>query len=622
MHKIRLSFSLLLMAVVALMPTSAFAVDTENFYFEDFTADYYLSKDDEGVSHLEVIENFTTVFPNYKQNKGICRMIPFTNQNNKNVTLPNLNAANIKVKRNGLVEPIYSIEKSGNYYEVCTGTDEYVLGQQIYTFEYEFERVITDFSDYQELYWDTNGNGWSQRFNSVTARVHFMDDEVANAYADKKWCYVGRYGANGSERCVVFDIEDGVEFRAVNLLRGENLTFDLEFKLGSFVVPEPGNNYTLVVLLIGILVVCALFLINPIKNFAKTREKARYYNGLFIKPEFTPNPDYSISEMAEVYMGSKKDEKVAVLLDMIVRHQIALINKGTTTFGKTKWAIKVLKKEEISKEGVYLLRILNGWPEINNGDEIEIKTRTATSALVSLRNSYDRAVSADLKQHGLIEKKHKTEMSNSAAMSLIIFICVVMPIGLSFIGILGEMMDELAMVGNVILEDEFFGIVAIAILATCIARMILNSKAKKFLYRTTKGLEASRYMDGLKLYISMAEKDRLAFLQSVKGADTSTEGIVHLYEKLLPYAAVLGVEKSWMNELEKYYKLEEIETPDWYTHNITSFAVLNAVNSAVSSANHSTTYSSSGGSSSSGSSGGGGGGFSGGGGGGGGGHGR
>lgn len=149
--------------------------DVNNFYFSDFTADYYLTRDDEGISHLRVIESATAEFPDYNQNKGICRQIPFTNQDGTNVTLESLTRSDIVVKRNGIAEPIYSIEKGDGYYNVCTGTEEYVTGTQVYTFEYEFTKVVTEFEGYQELYWDTNGNGSSQKFNKVTARVHFAD---------------------------------------------------------------------------------------------------------------------------------------------------------------------------------------------------------------------------------------------------------------------------------------------------------------------------------------------------------------------------------------------------------------------------------------------------------------
>ena len=409
MRRVKLSFRLVLTFLAGIFifgTTEPVFADVDNFYFEDFTADYYLSRDAEGISHLKVVESLTAVFSDYKQNKGICRMIPFTNQDNLNVTLPNLTRANLKLTRNGVSEPIYSIEKEDNYYEVCTGDESYVLGRQVYVFEYEFEKVVTDFLDYQELYWDTNGNGWLQRFDSVTARVHFASD-VAADYTGKSWCYVGKYGAKGSERCTISEIDDGIQFVAKGLARGENLTFDVEIKPGSFVVPEPEKDYTLVVMMIGFLIVCILLLIRPLRKFLKTREKANYYKGLFVKPEFTPDPGIGVAEMAEIYIGKKHDAKVAVLLDMIVRHQIMLVQKGETMFGRKKWAVKVLNVNEISEEGMYLLRILAGGGHVSDGEEIEIKTRTANSTLVSLKNSYNRVITAELKKRELVENNYK-----------------------------------------------------------------------------------------------------------------------------------------------------------------------------------------------------------------------
>ena len=120
--------------------------------------------------------------------------------------------------------------------------------------------------------------------------------------------------------------------------------------------------------------------------------------------------------------------------------------------------------------------------------------------------------------------------------------------------------------------------------------------------------------------MQLAEAERLKMLQSVQGADTSHQGIVKLYEKLLPYATLFGLEKSWLSELGKYYEFDDVAKPNWYlgvgafsAHEFS--AALTAANATVaSSISHSTISSSS-----SSSSGIGGGGFSGGGGGGGGG---
>lgn len=130
-----------------------------------------------------------------------------------------------------------------------------------------------------------------------------------------------------------------------------------------------------------------------------------------------------------------------------------------------------------------------------------------------------------------------------------------------------------------------------------------------------------KYLEGLELYITMAEAERLKFLQSVEGADTSSEGIVKLYEKLLPWASLFGAEESWVKEMSKYYEVDGVD--ETINADLLNGLISSSISRDISRiVNYSTTYidsSSSGGSWSSGSSGGGGGGFSGGGGGGGGG---
>ena len=84
---------------------------------------------------------------------------------------------------------------------------------------------------------------------------------------------------------------------------------------------------------------------------------------------------------------------------------------------------------------------------------------------------------------------------------------------------------------------------------------------------TEKGREAKDYLEGMKLYLTVAEEDRLRMLQSPSGAERIDVGnnleLVKLYEKLLPWAVVWGVEDQWMQELElRVASLDE--TPDWF----------------------------------------------------------
>ena len=69
------------------------------------------------------------------------------------------------------------------------------------------------------------------------------------------------------------------------------------------------------------------------------------------------------------------------------------------------------------------------------------------------------------------------------------------------------------------------------------------------------------------MYLDLAEKDRLQMLQSATGADRVDVGdnlqLVKLYEKLLPWAVLWGVETSWMKELAVHVDALD-EKPDWF----------------------------------------------------------
>jgi hypothetical protein len=64
---------------------------------------------------------------------------------------------------------------------------------------------------------------------------------------------------------------------------------------------------------------------------------------------------------------------------------------------------------------------------------------------------------------------------------------------------------------------------------------------------------------GIRDYIALAEKDRLAYLQSPRGAELREDvglgaQVLLLNEKLLPYAVLFGLEKEWMRELDLGYR--------------------------------------------------------------------
>lgn len=287
-----LSFNCIILSVIcqAFWPFSSVSAANANlFTFKDYTADYYLEKAEDGTSRLRVVEQFTASFPSSNQNHGITRVIPYTNQDGKNLTMKSDDYLEINVWHNGKEIRSYKVEGGDGYFMVYIGDpDEYVHGEQVYTLEYEFRNVITEFSEdgksWQELYWDTNGNDWSQTFKQVTATVHFEDDTIAKNYTDTAYCYVGHYGDSGQSRCKITEVEDGIQFEAKSLSARENLTFDLEFKPDTFVIPKQAYDYRLIFGLIFLIVSGIGFGITLIILTKQVADKRQYYKGLFVKP--------------------------------------------------------------------------------------------------------------------------------------------------------------------------------------------------------------------------------------------------------------------------------------------------------------------------------------------------
>lgn len=620
---------LILITLLSFNTTPASAASDPNLYFKDAVFDYYLEKTDTGTI-MKVKETLKAVFSEHSSSHGITRTIPFTNQNGKNVTIDNLN---LKVTRNGVSEPIAKKEKEDGYYQVNVGTkSKTVQGEQIYVLEYEFKNVITEYDTSgelttknavsQELYWDTNGTGWANRFESVTANVHFAGDYKAKTPA---YCYTGRKGSN-AKNCTVEKTKDGFTFKTIAPLnRYENMTFDIEFPAGTFKVPVY-YNYAFVVatVIAGVLALLSIFF--AIRNYQKyAKEKRQYYKNLLTAPQYLPPKEISVAEAAIIYMGTPRPTETATLLELAINHKVQLASEKSTTklLGKEKtiWKVKILNLDGLTEPEEKVLRILTGGAMPKVGELIEIKKHTATYSLASLSRGYTSSARAMLRNKKLLEsgvrdilgtiKSSKEKTLSSTFTFLLIMGCLVF----SAI-VLAE--SSAISYGYIIGKDVLFLSIWLIAILNLIIIAIINARGHLYTIRTLKGLDMANYLNGLELYISMAEKERLEFNQSAKNAPRNEQGLVKLYEKLLPYACMFGQEESWLKEIQKYYENLNY-SPDWYDGtDILTYSILSSMmhttssNIASSTAWHSS-------SSSSGSSGGGGGGFSGGGGGGGGG---
>ena len=618
----------------------------KEFNLKDAVFDLYLSKNPDGTSKLKVKEKIVALFPTTNVSTGLTRHYAFTNQNKTKFITDNQDTFDVKIKQDGKTldsNDVHIIKNTYNdgYFSVETGNySDFVHGEHTFELEYEFNDIVSKNKDHDKKTMQHLAFTPLDKFyydaNMITVNLHLDDELMSNLeeyYYGKDKSFEAFCDDESSSditrmACITTKTSDGFVFIKSNLASSDDFTIETFFKDGTFKILDDNHNYLYYhIFVIVSIILTGIAIFSYKRSYGKVKEKVNYLKNLPVAPQYQPLKDLTAGQAGKLYVRHSKNTKVATMLELIVGKKISLKKGEKKLFGGYNWSGEVTDLSGISDEQRDVLKILNGGNNLDHiGDKFDVKHRSYSVSLENAFQNYDKHIEHTLESLGYFEKPDKKKKQSPADsffafVGKIVLIFVGFNVAVLLLAIFGWLYISMT---NFTQYSIFEGswTIPIMIVAAFIVFLIVPFFAGvsgKYKKRTMKGLEVTRYLDGLKLYIKMAEKDRLEFLQSVKNVDTSEEGIVKLNEKLLPYAALFGLEKSWMDELEKYYELHEEAKPDWYMTGFT-YSVLRDVSGTTMSRPVDTSSSSGGGfSSSSGSSGGGGGGFSGGGGGGGGG---
>lgn len=584
--------SLLLTAMLLLSACFAVSVHAvvNDFTISDFQADYYLTRDSDNRSHLKTVEKITAEFPNIDQNHGIERALPLDYDGHPT----HLKIVSV-TDGQGNSLPYETRDSNGNKVLRIGDADRYVHGTQVYTLTYEQQDVTLRPSDkaVNEFYWDTNGTDWRVRFENITARVH-LPASLATTLTSDAACYIGRQ--DSGEQCVITKTGDGdmttltiPSTRALDA--GENVTFAIGFHEGTFSAYEPtliDRLMAIWMMISGVLIAVSVGIILwLIYRFYKITERSKELGT--IVPEYLPPRDASVTAASQV-MSGPRSVMTAQLLDLAVRHYLKLYEvKEKSWFSPAEYEIEIIKDLSDLKweEREIISDMFAG--DTGVGQRLNLKQLRNSVAFATRTQNNDTGLTKLLRGEYALREKREPNVKWFRRAALILAVLGVLTFSL-------------------------------ALLFAALVAFILSLTAWSL---TDKGLELRRYLEGLKLYIGVAEQERIKMLQSPEGAvkvasiaqGTDPAQLVKLYERVLPYAVLFGQEKEWNKQLGGYYETAGAQ-PDWYS---SGSGVYNAAVFASAMNNFSTstgTYTSSSSSSSSGS---GGGGSSGGGGGGGGG---
>jgi uncharacterized membrane protein len=244
-----------------------------------------------------------------------------------------------------------------------------VTGEQQYTLDYTLQNVITFYSDHDELYWDVNGDQWSQPFGSVHVDLH-VPPGTLNGTAPI--CITGSYGSTEA-KCTSTVRGDTISVDSADLLPHQTLTYVTAFKKNYFHPVTIWQRLTDYYKIILALVLPPL--ITFIVCFSWWWRKGRDAAGRgTIVPEYSPPKDLSPLEA-----GAVSDVKVdnrditATIIDLARRGYLTIteIKKDRILLKDTTTYMLTLKNTDYSTLDVNEQVLLNAlFTDKESGKEV------------------------------------------------------------------------------------------------------------------------------------------------------------------------------------------------------------------------------------------------------------
>ncbi len=448
---------------------------------------------------------------------GIFRDIPTTYISKKGIHKIKIYDISVKDEKGNP----YKFEVShlgGNIHIKIGNKDKLISGKKTYIISYKVKRGLKYFEDHNELYWNAIGFGWELTIDAAEAEVFLPQ----NSFVIKAKCFTGLKGEK--RECQNKKVSKNyVKFSQTKLGWQRGMTVVVSLPKGSIFEPSLflktlywiNDNLPFELILFVFLAMFSLWLKKGRDEKGKGTIIPRFEipQGLIplevntvLKEKFLPKDiSAEIIHLAiKGYLKIKRTEKKFWLFKL---HDYELIK-----LDKDRSSLKSSQKKILNflfREGSRVS--LNKISQRSNFNEIkEIKEKTRQTV-----------VKEDI-------LKEESEKIKKVGTFIAVVLIMVGPFFLVFL--------------NIIWAASF-------VLGGIIILIFSNLMPKK----TKKGSLLKEEILGLKRYLEVAEKARLEF-------HNAPEKNPQTFEKYLPYAIALGVEKKWAKQFKDIYK----EPPEWY----------------------------------------------------------
>lgn len=543
--------------VLILLPTAAHA-GVDDFEFDSFTGDYYLSRSTTDAAQLYVIETLVASFPEFDQNKGLVRALPRTQSG------IDLHTQVVNVTGDGGSVIPWWTESDEDWIYVLTGDDDYVHGDQTYVISYTMSDVVIRYpdTDADEFYWDTVGVDHSQPFRDVEVTVHLTGAVAADLLDGRAACYTGVEGSTAA--CEIAGPAAGAETWPAEvstwaawhgassagaqqfavsvgaLDAHENVTVALGFGLGSFAAasPPPPPPYPWWQWIVPLLALSLGVLGIPIMLYVRARMR-RNPDKTPVIVRYSPPDDESLTLSAGV-LDVPARALAAHTVDLAVRDKLAIHGTGDRD-DPSDFTLELTDRAGLDHDDRRVVDMLFG-----RGAELgaTASLRTFAAAPPKRAVTYVRRIDEFTVQRGYRAKAPGWAGRLRGWLQ-------VGALGLGIVLLTSPEWFE------VVRDSNGWWVMLAAVAACAVTFFAVPLIPLPATMLTVAGGEHVHELEGIRQYLELAEEERLQAAQSPQTADLVSSGrrafgddspgtVVNLYERLLPYAVLFGLERQWV----------------------------------------------------------------------------
>ncbi len=314
--------------------------------------------------------------------RGILRDFPTRQQRDGRVVRTGFEV--IDVQRNGKPEP-WDTESIDNGERVRIGDADVLLdpGEHEYRIRYRTTKQLRHFRDFDELYWNATGNGWTFPIDVVEARIRLPSP---GPFGNRAF-YTGFEGATERNAEVSYEAPGEISFRTTEPLDAyEGLTVAAAFPKGLVSAPPPRSAASLWLQRKGPIGAAILALLGiAAYYFHAWRRAGRGPRAGTIVPLFSPPDDLSPAEARYIARQGSFDNRTlsAAIISLGVKGRIRLVEGKKKLFGRGDWTIQKTgtDKELPRSEWVVMTNLLSGRSSLVMDDKYHSIFQSAKSSL-------------------------------------------------------------------------------------------------------------------------------------------------------------------------------------------------------------------------------------------------